>query len=311
MESRQSSPKDESRCTSLRINLFSHRISMPQLASSHPGPHSTGGGVDITTKGNPLTFSLPKLWNTTQISLSGTIESFSFPSLITIDNHGGFTLNSSFALNFTLAPLESLGFLNLQGNITGFGLSTIEQLLQIRIFSSVPVNCTPAAETWARVNNIPLITDPHQQDSNVLWKGFHCEYFQQSGDSSLSKAAKLGIGLGIGLPALLVFGYLFYRASRRNASRWAKPPPPYDHDYELDDRHGHGVGNVEPLPTYAPRATETAVTISEVSSLSDIDEEHPRHENVPTTTDERPDDGVHAGVSPIETVHNGFHDHVS
>jgi hypothetical protein len=144
-------------------------------------------------------------------------------------------------------------------------LSTMKELHQLHITSDMPLDCTLAAENWARIQNTPLIKDPNDQRTNPTWQGFMCGS-PLTLKTGLSKTTKLEIGLiiGIGLPAILILGYYIYRSFAWSRAGEVKPPA-YEH--ELDDRYGHG----EALPSYAPRETETAETLSEVSFLSDSD----------------------------------------
>ncbi|KAF8861604.1 hypothetical protein BDZ45DRAFT_687428 [Acephala macrosclerotiorum] len=90
---------------------------MPQLAHC-PGQHSYSGGVTISALGNQLNVSLPNLSNTTQTSLSGTIGSFSFPSLLKLD--GTFNLYSFYPLGLNFTLLESILVLYLNSNLTSY-----------------------------------------------------------------------------------------------------------------------------------------------------------------------------------------------
>lgn len=144
-------------------------------------------------------------------------------------------------------------------------LSTMKEVHQLHIASDVSLDCTSAAESWARIRNTPLITGPQDQHNNPAWQGFMCSSSSTS-QTGLSNSTKLKIGLAMGLavPVLLVLVYFIHRRFERRRAREIKPPA-YEH--ELDDRYGHG----EALPSYVPREIERAGTLSEVSSLSDAD----------------------------------------
>lgn len=166
----------------------------------------------------------------------------------------------------------------------------MKELQQLKIASDMPLDCTLAAETWARIQNIPLIRDPDEQHKSQAWQGFTCGSPLTLHKAGLSKATRLKIGLtiGIALPAFLILVYYLYKSFAWKAARDIKPPA-YGH--ELDDRYGHG----EDLPSYAPREAETAASLSEVSSLSDSDRER-------RSLDEEP-------VNPHEgSVHNELGD---
>ncbi|KUJ06365.1 uncharacterized protein LY89DRAFT_692498 [Mollisia scopiformis] len=281
-------------CSQLLLYGNISSVSMPLLESSVPGPFSSGGGIKIATNGNPLNLTFPKLWNTTQIVLSGTIGQFSFPSLLTLD--GGVTVNSFYPLNFSLAPLENATILTMQGNVTGLGLGTIQELQQLSISSDEPLDCGIVSDDWARIQKTPLITNPDQQHGKSAWKGFRCDSTRKLPISKATKL-KLGLGIGLGLPAFAALLFFVYKEITWHRARAVKPPP-YEH--ELDDRHERG----EPLPTYAPRRmSETAVTVSEVSSLSDFDEDDRRHEGGPPSLLE--ESGENAGYMETRTGHEG------
>lgn len=201
-------------------------------------------------------------------------------------------------LKATSLPLSSWSFTD--DWALSLNLSTIQQVTQMTINSDLKLDCNPAAEAWARAKNIPVITDPKQQHSDA-WSKFSCEYYHPN-KPGLSKGAKIGIGLGVGLPVLTILLYFSSREVRKNVARreatLKPPPPPYNH--ELDDRHALGVPghqHAEALPTYRPRTSETerAVSMSDVSSLSDDGERSTRDHAPPSPIGERNDE-EHSGL---------------
>ncbi|PVH82198.1 hypothetical protein DL98DRAFT_570743 [Cadophora sp. DSE1049] len=248
-------------CSTLKIVGNISRISMSKLETiaDFTGDNRFSNyyhDLSIYTQGLPLNLSLPSLWNISDVDLAGTFGSISLPALKHVEDY---TIRSKLPMSVNIAPLETAEAIYFYGNVTDYNITSLTNISDyLYINSELSPDCGPGKEKWLELH-------PEYSDRKTYIPGFGCD----EKPKKHFPGKQVGLGLGIGIPLLVIFAAVIWRCRRNSKKKEAarKDPLP-DYETEMETRR---TGGGEVLPEYAPpREESSSDRSSSVSSLSNV-----------------------------------------
>ncbi|KAK0119391.1 hypothetical protein ONS95_010843 [Cadophora gregata] len=229
-------------------------IKMPWLMSSGGGYNQYDlidkWSLKIWTTGNPLNVNFPFLRNVSDISLWGTVNSFYFPDLESMD--GTFEFKPTINAFFQTWPLQYVGRIEVGGNVTDYNLDSLRTVDGLKIYPLEKIDCDPAVEAWLRMH--PGYDMKDWYDARYYYDPyFDCNAKSRKKENPFPKVA-VGLAVGIGIPVWLFFMFALWhsRKQKKKAEEVAKIKPP---DYEAE-MAARSAGGGEVLPDYEPRRSQ-------------------------------------------------------
>ncbi|KAK0105644.1 hypothetical protein ONS95_004172 [Cadophora gregata] len=232
-------------CSFLMIAGNISSISMPVLSSLSTSQQrfdktDLRGRMIIYTIGEPLQLSLPSLLNASSVTMVGTFENISLPSLLRVEDE--YYIKPYLPMKVDTYPLQSTDRFTLDGRLTSYDISSVTDVDDLYINTSPAdfprVDCSPAKKKWQEIH-------PEDKDLDDPLSNFFCK--GRSKSKSIGLPVGLGVGLGvslIGLLALLAFCIWRRKGWKRKTAKEQLP----DYETEMDTRR---TGGGEVLPKYA------------------------------------------------------------
>ncbi|KAG4432242.1 hypothetical protein IFR05_012275 [Cadophora sp. M221] len=259
-------------CSNIEIVGNISRMSAPKLATiaEFTGDslfyNSYYDGLKVYTQGSPLDLKFPSLWNTTSVTLVGTIANLSFSALKHVDT---LIIKAELPLSVNIWPLESAETISLSGNLTDYNVTSLQNVTERMIIGSdLSLDCGPGKEIWLRMH-------PEDATKSYYSSGYYCPKTPKKP----FPGKQLGLGLGIGIPVLLLVAAVIWRRRRDSKKETAKKNRLPDYETEMATRRT-GAGEV--LPEYAPprdrRSTDRASTVSSLGNMARPTERPPGYE---------------------------------
>jgi len=234
-------------CSSLEIMGNISRITMPKLETIADWKEDNTfsnhyNDFSIYTQGKPLNLSLPALWNVSDVDLAGTFGSISLPA---VKHAGRYTIRSKLPMSVNLAPLETAEAIYFYGNVSSYNITSLTNISDyLYIDSELSPDCSPGKEKWLELH-------PEYSDRKTYIPGFSCN----EKPKKHFPGKEVGLGLGIGIPLLVIVAAVIWRCRRNSKKKEAaKKDPLPDYETEMETRR---TGGGEALPEYAPPRDES------------------------------------------------------